>query len=792
MPTKLGDAFDEQAMRVADEKLEGKWDFSFSLPLSSFLCSLNPPHPPTPAFKAAFLQYRRMQLKCEMVATGDDKRVHQAEAELVRLEQERKDALLELEVHQKTMSEKALAYGAKTKQLIATFEVLVKQVNALTKGPLAGVFRGLQAHYVTLVARPGGGGGGGGANESSSNSDDDDDNNDAAAATAVHPLPAAPVAAKQGLVLGRSSSGGIPAAVNPRSRMMRSESTIGWTRAAPAPPAAFPGIALASGPQDVQMHTRVTRFCNVVSCMESALYLNHPMTAVMEAMKEKQQRLQAEIEEIRAQTDAMRQRVSEEEKLSQLVASSEERAALIQSTLEAVTTGGGESLVSWIEGAANVAASVRFLEMMNTVMDNKLRVSQPYLAVLTGERQVARTSAEQVAEDGSLFGCEQEALFEMLISGEGAARFDGFDLAFMYGFRAFMTPSTLLERFVEVFCTTPETKTQEERQHIARGRCRVLALIQMWVGMHEYDAQEKRISLLLHSFLETASIAGFSVESKRIATRLQGNTFFDDLVDTPFPESIRPRAVAAGDEQLSFLDLDPLEVARQITLADAAAYQGMQTRELLDCKWSKEGGRQHAPTVTLITDRFNRMAAWVVGVILREPDLLKRSQILANMIRVAERLLELRNYNGVMQIIASLSKTEVMRLKKTWAALPKASRAAYESLHQLLDKNCARLRELYREAPMPCIPYIGTFMTDLTFIGEMKLRLPNGMICFRKLLLQAQSLESLLGKRGQDRDLVLFRLKEVKEIRDFIARRDLPFDSENDAYAHSLILEPRT
>lgn len=160
----------------------------------------------------------------------------------------------------------------------------------------------------------------------------------------------------------------------------------------------------------------------------------------------------------------------------------------------------------------------------------------------------------------------------------------------------------------------------------------------------------------------------------------------------------------------------------------------------------------------MITQRFNQIAAWVVGCILREDDLHRRAQTVGMMIRVAERLLELQNFNGVMQLIASLSKTEVVRLKKTMAAVPRETRRAYDNLHSMLEKNCARLRELYRDAKPPCLPYIGTYMTDLTFIGEMKLRQPNGFLNYRKLQLQASSLDALVGRRGQ----VLYRLREVR------------------------------
>jgi hypothetical protein len=90
-----------------------------------------------------------------------------------------------------------------------------------------------------------------------------------------------------------------------------------------------------------------------------------------------------------------------------------------------------------------------------------------------------------------------------------------------------------------------------------------------------------------------------------------------------------------------------------------------------------QAGGSKAPTVLVITKRFNAIAAWVVGVILREDDIARRAkvmillsyiclimflncfQILECFIRTAEHLLELQNFNGVMQLIASLSKTEV-------------------------------------------------------------------------------------------------------------------------------------
>lgn len=67
---------------------------------------------------------------------------------------------------------------------------------------------------------------------------------------------------------------------------------------------------------------------------------------------------------------------------------------------------------------------------------------------------------------------------------------------------------------------------------------------------------------------------------------MTGNLFYDEgEFDKPYPASLLPPDL----KKFTILDLDPLEIARQITLQDAAIYQGMQTRELLDCQWTKVG-----------------------------------------------------------------------------------------------------------------------------------------------------------------------------------------------------------
>lgn len=193
---------------------------------------------------------------------------------------------------------------------------------------------------------------------------------------------------------------------------------------------------------------------------------------------------------------------------------------------------GGEDLQKWCLVQEVPERTVQCVKQLTEVQMHRL---QTYLDVIVKE-YVPPRSAVEFAEDGSLFGARSDTLFEMLISGYGAQTNADFESAFMYGFRAWITPVSLLQRLIEAFCTTPTglgrgltvcslcllrnaifLPALSEYQSPARlaihmARVRVLRVLSIWIEYHEYDVSEKRFSSLLHSFLETVSIAGYDDE----------------------------------------------------------------------------------------------------------------------------------------------------------------------------------------------------------------------------------------------------------------------------------------
>lgn len=90
--------------------------------------------------------------------------------------------------------------------------------------------------------------------------------------------------------------------------------------------------------------------------------------------------------------------------------------------------------------------------------------------------------------------------------------------------------------------------------------------------------------------------------------------------------------------QLSFLEIDNVELARQITLIEEAMWRAIQPWELLDKAWTSNSAK-NAPNVGKMTDWFNQLSLWTQGEVLTAVKSKKRTRVLTKMID----LIEVRN-----------------------------------------------------------------------------------------------------------------------------------------------------
>ncbi len=388
-----------------------------------------------------------------------------------------------------------------------------------------------------------------------------------------------------------------------------------------------------------------------------------------------------------------------------------------------------------------------------------------------------------LAEDGSIKAATVDALFSMLINGEGRIKHPEFEDAILYGFPSFAQPMDLLEKLVLCFCSTVPPNYEGARQRaeaiVEMNRKRLLSLMNKWMLYHEDHFREKNFSRFLQDFIVTVELSGLKDEAQKLRDKVNSNIF-------PFTGEYAQSILPPDLSNFHLLDLTPVEVARQMTRLDAALFEVIETRDFLETAWTSKNPNV-ATSVKAITKQFNRMSQWVASMILREEDLRRRSAVIEFFIMTAETCLQLNNFNGLLQIIGSLSKTEIHRLTNSWELVAKEKMKLFEAHRELLQSNCSLLRQRYAAAKPPCLPYLGTYLTDLVMIGEQKTRIGD-KVNYRKLQLQERSLSALVRRNEEG---IKFPFREVKEIRSLITDDSRLFKTDDELMKRSLELEPR-
>jgi len=172
----------------------------------------------------------------------------------------------------------------------------------------------------------------------------------------------------------------------------------------------------------------------------------------------------------------------------------------------------------------------------------------------------------------------------------------------------------------------------------------------------------------------------------------------------------------------SVLDLDPRFIGQQLTAIDLENFMSIRPYTLLT-------GTKSDTKVQSMINNFNLLSRHVVVSILKAHT---PHTVAAHWIEVALQLRKMKNFNSLKAVIAGLTNEAIYRLKQTvWDRLTRPSQSTFKWLSTIVDDvdNQTLLRHTQlviegtakinlEDESFGTIPYLGTFLTDLTMIDS--------------------------------------------------------------------------
>ncbi|ODV88826.1 hypothetical protein CANCADRAFT_13579, partial [Tortispora caseinolytica NRRL Y-17796] len=342
-----------------------------------------------------------------------------------------------------------------------------------------------------------------------------------------------------------------------------------------------------------------------------------------------------------------------------------------------------------------------------------------------------------------------------------------FNSSFLLTFRVFMSDIELFELLTERFAIQPpEGLTPTDfGEWVAKKqkpvRLRTFNALKTWLESYFYEnifldqhgnsEPTEFMRMRTQEFLKSALTFGNQLLLQGFATpttvqnlieiinkRLDGTTgtlkAFIRTQDNPPPSIISSDVLKLIiSRKIVITDINPEELARQFALRNYRLLAAVEPPELMQKAWSLKPNKDgtirlnslgipisQAPHVRRIIKYSNLLTNWLTFLILEQTDVRRRAGVLRYLIVFAEAAYEIHDFSTLMNILSALYGSSIYRLRKTWNQVGSKYCLTIEKLHRLMSpsKNFAQYRKLLHNLSLPSIPFMGVYLTDLTFIED--------------------------------------------------------------------------
>ncbi|KAI5118083.1 hypothetical protein M0805_009163 [Coniferiporia weirii] len=446
-------------------------------------------------------------------------------------------------------------------------------------------------------------------------------------------------------------------------------------------------------------------------------------------------------------------------------------------------------------------------------------------------------AAQDVAynSEGHLVGATFEALVEKMTPHDQIVD-AAFSAVFFHTFRLFSSPTDLAEALVARFSLVQPNGLSEadvvlwQQRKLVPVRLRVSNFLRLWLEAYWRGGADDEALPVLNALIHGPMAEAFATQAQRLEDLI--NTRQSKLASQPnspvserqrlgdrlrdagmpvnpslvgAPPSEVPRvamtkallgALRAGSFVLiAVTDFDALELARQMTLLECSLYCAISAEEMLEIGMP---GASPAVNVKAVSALSTAITGWVSESILGEQDVKRRIVLVKFFIKVADRCTTLNNFSTPRSILAALDSATISRLHQTWAGLAQKSKVQLEALRRLADhaRNYHEYRLRLRNTAPPAVPFLGLYLTDLTFCREGNPSHRASPLAPEKKLLNFNKYHKLARiVQDMQRFQVPYHLKDIPEAQSYLQfcldRAKKEHGDLEDLYRRSQLLEPK-
>ncbi|XP_076320754.1 ral guanine nucleotide dissociation stimulator-like 1 [Tachypleus tridentatus] len=405
---------------------------------------------------------------------------------------------------------------------------------------------------------------------------------------------------------------------------------------------------------------------------------------------------------------------------------------------------------------------------------------------------------------------------------------------FLATYRSFATPqkvvTLLLNRYKQLCCTEVKMKEDIKEQH----KKTIIQVMHVWLDMYSEDFKDPPQYFALHQVIEFAKQF---VPTGQLELRAQYKL---DKFKREEETEEKFREVGWCHSNAESVDINEVEVvmpynffeipedhfALQLTWMDAELFKKLVPYQCLGSVWSRREKNTDweiiPSTVTATVNQFNAVSLSVMSTVLYDTEmkLSLRASVISKWIDIAQELRFLKNFSSLKAVVAALQCNSIHRLKKVWLAVPREKFEVYNELARIfsednnqiicrnllvkegsakfvevvgdddhqLQKALQRQLSVGNHGPMQgTIPYLGTFLTDLTMIdAAIPDKNQDGLINFDKKRKEFEVLAQIKLLQSAAKNY------NITPDERFLAWFDsVPVIDENESYRLSCLIEPQ-